>query len=41
MAACWSACKSLREKPVLRNFLANLGYRHWDESQNPYRLFLA
>ena len=30
-----------REKRKLRAFLANLGYRHWDESHNPaYRLFL-
>jgi threonine dehydratase len=27
---------------AFRKFLATLGYRHWDESQNPaYRLFLA
>jgi threonine dehydratase len=30
------------EKSQLRRFLAALGYRHWDESDNPaYRLFLA
>ena len=29
------------EKKKLRDFLANLGYRHWDENRNPaYRLFL-
>jgi threonine dehydratase len=29
------------EKSQLRAFLANLGYRHWDENRNPaYRLFL-
>ena len=31
-----------REKGRLREFLAGLGYRHWDESDNPaYRLFLG
>ncbi len=31
-----------REKAELRRFLAALGYRHWDESQNPaYKLFLG
>jgi len=30
------------EKAALRRFLVALGYRHWDESQNPaYRLFLG
>lgn len=30
------------EKSELRQFLAHLGYRHWDESQNPaYQLFLG
>lgn len=30
------------EKKELKNFLANLGYPHWDESNNPaYQLFLA
>ena len=30
------------EKKQLREFLATLGYRHWDETANPaYRLFLA
>jgi threonine dehydratase len=30
------------EKRQLREFLATLGYRHWDESGNPaYKLFLA
>ncbi|MCS7101971.1 MAG: threonine ammonia-lyase, biosynthetic [Burkholderiaceae bacterium] len=30
------------EKRQFREFLATLGYRHWDESANPaYRLFLA
>jgi threonine dehydratase len=30
-----------REKKQLRDFLAKLGYRHWDENRNPaYRLFL-
>ncbi len=30
------------EQAALRKFLATLGYRHWDESQNPaYQLFLA
>ena len=30
------------EQAALRQFLATLGYRHWDESQNPaYKLFLA
>ena len=29
------------DKKVFREFLTNLGYRHWDESQNPaYKLFL-
>ncbi|MFC3148063.1 threonine ammonia-lyase, biosynthetic [Piscinibacterium candidicorallinum] len=29
------------EKKELRSFLKNLGYRHWDETDNPaYRLFL-
>jgi threonine dehydratase len=32
----------IEEKPALQNFLSSLGYRHWDESQNPaYKLFLA
>jgi threonine dehydratase len=27
---------------IFRTFLANLGYRHWDESKNPlYKLFLG
>ncbi len=31
-----------KEKPAFRKFLAQLGYRHWDESGNPaYKLFLA
>jgi threonine dehydratase len=31
-----------RDKGQLRQFLATLGYRHWDESTNPaYRLFLG
>jgi threonine dehydratase len=31
-----------REKGDLRKFLAALGYRHWDESENPaYKLFLG
>ncbi len=31
-----------RDKAALRRFLATLGYRHWDESQNrAYKLFLA
>lgn len=30
------------EKKQLKSFLETLGYRHWDETQNPvYRLFLA
>jgi threonine dehydratase len=30
------------DKKAFRNFLANLGYPHWDESQHPaYQLFLA
>lgn len=30
------------EKAELRQFLVHLGYRHWDESQNPaYQLFLG
>ena len=30
-----------RDKPALRRFLAELGYRHWDETGNPaYKLFL-
>ncbi|HLK89177.1 MAG TPA: threonine ammonia-lyase, biosynthetic [Polyangia bacterium] len=30
-----------RDRPALRRFLAELGYRHWDESENPaYQLFL-
>jgi threonine dehydratase len=30
------------EQAALRQFLATLGYRYWDESQNPaYKLFLA
>jgi threonine dehydratase len=30
-----------RDKPALRRFLADLGYRHWDETGNPaYKLFL-
>ena len=30
------------DKRAFREFLASLGYRHWDESQHPaYRLFLA
>ena len=30
------------EKQEFKKFLANLGYRHWDESNNPvYQLFLA
>jgi threonine dehydratase len=30
------------DQAKLRKFLATLGYRHWDESQNPaYRLFLG
>ena len=29
------------EMKTLRTFLSNLGYRYWDESDNPaYRLFL-
>jgi len=29
------------DKKAFKDFLTNLGYRHWDESQNPaYRLFL-
>ncbi|GAA5236700.1 threonine ammonia-lyase, biosynthetic [Verticiella sediminum] len=29
------------DKKTFKEFLTNLGYRHWDESQNPaYRLFL-
>ncbi|MDB5775354.1 MAG: ilvA [Herbaspirillum sp.] len=31
-----------KEMPAFRAFLANLGYRHWDESKNPlYKLFLG
>ena len=31
-----------RDQAALRRFLATLGYRHWDESQNlAYKLFLA
>jgi len=31
-----------RERAALRQFLAKLGYRHWDESRNPaYKLFLS
>jgi threonine dehydratase len=31
-----------RDRARLRKFLASLGYRHWDESQNPaYKLFLS
>jgi threonine dehydratase len=31
-----------RDRGALRKFLATLGYRHWDESQNPaYKLFLS
>jgi threonine dehydratase len=31
-----------KEMKVFRTFLANLGYRHWDESKNPlYKLFLG
>ena len=42
-AGCWSACRCRRAtRRRLRRFLATLGYRHWDESQNPaYKLFLA
>jgi len=30
-----------RDRSALRHFLADLGYRHWDESDNPaYKLFL-
>ena len=30
-----------RDRPALRRFLADLGYRHWDETDNPaYQLFL-
>jgi threonine dehydratase len=30
-----------RDRVALRRFLADLGYRHWDESDNPaYRMFL-
>ena len=30
------------DKKPLRNFLDNLGYRYWDESDNPaYKLFLS
>jgi threonine dehydratase len=30
------------EMREFKKFLANLGYRHWDESSNPvYKLFLA
>ena len=30
------------ERKALAGFLAELGYRHWNESDNPaYRLFLA
>ncbi|OBS08057.1 threonine ammonia-lyase, biosynthetic [Acidihalobacter prosperus] len=30
------------EKPLVANFLEDLGYPHWEETQNPaYRLFLA
>jgi threonine dehydratase len=30
------------EKRRFKEFLATLGYRHWDESANPaYKLFLA
>jgi threonine dehydratase len=31
-----------KEMKAFRNFLKNLGYRHWDESRNPaYKLFLG
>jgi len=31
-----------KEMKTFRTFLANLGYRHWDESKNPlYKLFLG
>jgi threonine dehydratase len=31
----------VKEMKIFRNFLAHLGYRHWDESENPaYKLFL-
>jgi threonine dehydratase len=31
-----------RDRSALRKFLATLGYRHWDESENPaYQLFLG
>jgi threonine dehydratase len=30
-----------RDRSALRRFLADLGYRHWDETGNPaYQLFL-
>ena len=30
-----------RDRSALRRFLADLGYRHWDETTNPaYQLFL-
>jgi threonine dehydratase len=31
-----------KEMKAFREFLASLGYRHWDESENPaYKLFLG
>ncbi len=42
-AACWSACRCRRARmSAFKGFLKNLGYAHWDESENPaYKLFLG